>query len=554
MYLAKEGNEMKKGICMLLSSVFLLCSVPVWGAEITTQTHTFTAQVGTTNFTKNGVAQPLDVAIYLKDGYVMLPMRTFFSAISEDAIIHWDAESGIGTGMLGAHVVTFDVTKNQIQHNGKNIAVSGQMEVKEGRLFVPLRNWGAILQSCGYQIEENAITWDSNTKQAKLQLIEYGIQPNRNLEKLTLSGEGAAPVYTLAPTQAYDAIENIGDGLFLAAKSPYPYENDGVLLGGSENTYFILDQTGQPILTLEAGSVFHISYLGEGCFFVIDADQNTKSVIDKNGNTLFALPYEEIEPFSEGLARVQGLVDGKRKYGYVDTTGKLCIPLQFDQAEPFSEGLAKVRMGIEERKYGFIDKSGTFVIPLTDTIYMDFSEGLAEVRTETGRGYINQSGEIVIPPQYTWSTPFVDGTAFVCENDTIWLLDTDGKKIKQIGQCENVIAMVQNKNKDMLQMEQSIALPNGNKANINMWYDKTGEISQEVYEMKEDMAEGLAPVFDDTTKKYGYVDESGKRVIASVFDSASTFLDGYAVVNQKVTLADGTEDKAWGIVCNPNTQ
>ena len=31
MYLAKEGNEMKKGICMLLSSVFLLCSVPVWG-------------------------------------------------------------------------------------------------------------------------------------------------------------------------------------------------------------------------------------------------------------------------------------------------------------------------------------------------------------------------------------------------------------------------------------------------------------------------------------------------------------------------------------------
>ena len=164
---------------MLLSSVFLLCGVPVWGAEITTQTHTFTAQVGTTNFTKDGVAQPLDVAIYLKDGYVMLPMRTFFSAISEDAIIHWDAENGIGTGMLGAHVVTFDVTKNQIQHNGKNIAVSGQMEVKEGRLFVPLRNWGAILQSCGYQIEENAIIfiwiWRFCRQKKPIAYIFYGI-------------------------------------------------------------------------------------------------------------------------------------------------------------------------------------------------------------------------------------------------------------------------------------------------------------------------------------------------------------------------------------------
>lgn len=544
---------MKKRICMLLSGALLLCGVPAWGAEITTQTHTYTAQVGSTNFTKDGVRQSLDVAVYLKDGYVMLPMRTFFSAISEDAIVHWDAENGIGTGMLGAHVVTFDVTKNQIQHNGETITVSGQMEVRGGRLFVPLRNWCAILQACGSQINENDIIWDSSTKQATVRLVEYSVQPNQDLERLVLSGEGTTPVYALAPTQAYDAIQNVGDGLFLAAKSPYPYENDGVLLGGTENTYFILDDTGEPILTLEAGSVFHISYLGEGCFFVIHPDLNKKSVIDKNGNTLFTLPYEEIEPFSEGLARVQGLVDGKRKYGYVDTTGKLCIPLQFDQAEPFSEGLAKVRMGIEASKSGFIDKNGTFVIPLTDAVYMDFSEGLAEICREEGRGYINQSGEIVIPPQYTWSTPFTDGTAFVFENDTIWLMDQNGKKIKQIAQCENIVSIFQNSNKDMLQIEQSIEFPNGGHAHTAMWYDKTGEISQEVYEMKANLSEGLAPVFDDTTKKYGYVDESGKRVIASVFDAAAPFADGYAVVNQKVTLADGTQDRVWGIVCNPNT-
>lgn len=40
---------MKKRICMLLSGALLLCGVPTWGAEIMAQTHTYTAQVGSTN-------------------------------------------------------------------------------------------------------------------------------------------------------------------------------------------------------------------------------------------------------------------------------------------------------------------------------------------------------------------------------------------------------------------------------------------------------------------------------------------------------------------------
>ena len=69
---------MKKLVCMALSAALLAGSVPAYAADyITKVPHTFTARVGTTEFTKDGAAQPLDVPIYIKDGYTMLPLRTF---------------------------------------------------------------------------------------------------------------------------------------------------------------------------------------------------------------------------------------------------------------------------------------------------------------------------------------------------------------------------------------------------------------------------------------------------------------------------------------------
>ena len=87
---------MKKLVCMALSAALLAGSVPAYAADyITKVPHTFTAKVGTTEFTKDGAAQPLDVAIYTKNGYTMLPLRTFMNAVLQ---IHpknmiWDEEA-----------------------------------------------------------------------------------------------------------------------------------------------------------------------------------------------------------------------------------------------------------------------------------------------------------------------------------------------------------------------------------------------------------------------------------------------------------------------------
>ena len=83
---------MKKIFCMALSAALLAGSMPAYAADyITKVPHTFTAKVGTTEFTKDGKAQPLDVPMYIKDGYVMLPLRTFMqAALGEKSQMAWD--------------------------------------------------------------------------------------------------------------------------------------------------------------------------------------------------------------------------------------------------------------------------------------------------------------------------------------------------------------------------------------------------------------------------------------------------------------------------------
>lgn len=99
---------MKKLVCMALSAALLAGSVPAYAADyITKVPHTFTAKVGTTEFTKDGAAQPLDVAIYTKNGYTMLPLRTFMNAVLQ---IHpknmiWDGKKQTATVLYGAYIL-----------------------------------------------------------------------------------------------------------------------------------------------------------------------------------------------------------------------------------------------------------------------------------------------------------------------------------------------------------------------------------------------------------------------------------------------------------------
>lgn len=61
--------------------------------------------------------------------------------------------------------------------------------------------------------------------------------------------------------------------------------------------------------------------------------------------------FQEVESFSEGLAKAAPKGDGFIKYGFIDKTGAWVIQPQFEAAAHFSEGLAAVK---QKGKWGFI--------------------------------------------------------------------------------------------------------------------------------------------------------------------------------------------------------
>ena len=67
----------------------------------------------------------------------------------------------------------------------------------------------------------------------------------------------------------------------------------------------------------------------------------------------------------------------------------------------FDEGLGLVQT---ESGYGFIDTTGKMVIPPKYLEVKPFYEGLAAVRVGDKWGFIDRSGELVIPPPFPITT------------------------------------------------------------------------------------------------------------------------------------------------------
>ena len=562
---------MKKFVCMAMAAMLAMGTVPAYGAEdfFVDVPHTFTAKVGTTEFTKDGETQPLDVAVYIKDGYTMLPLRTFMTAALEKATMHW--ENGTASVLYGYHIISFDVKNNKIMKNGEELPVYGKMEVRDGRVFVPLRNWGNILQALGYVVEDKDITWDAATKTATIHAVEQKLDTSQGLEKPVISGEGQEAEFALEMTTDYDELENTGDGHFIAQK----YSEEGFGLGEEmfswENIYTLLDVETGDVKNYAAGNVFED--MGDGWLLMEarTAGNKVDAITNRKGVAQTTLRPRITEGMSEGMI----LVEENGKYGYYPLSAKdgKYIEPQYEDALLFSEGLAAVCLkeegrwevvnGVPERvrqiEWGYIDKTGKLVFDETYKNAEPFYEGLARVRTEEGYGYIDKKGNEVIPCQYKWGGYFRNGVTYVTdEENNTWLIDKTGEKQKLIAEGKYVLYAddrtdeVNGEKNGILYMEQIVDTPDGDHAHVQTYYDETGQISYEEYQLKKRLSEGLAPWYDAELKKYGYVNAEGAWVIAPAFDKAEPFEDGYAVVANEMILADGTKDVEWGIIRHPN--
>ena len=550
---------MKKIFCMALSAAFLAGSVPAYAAEeslFTKTPHTFTARVGTTEFTKDGKAQPLDVPIYIKDGYVMLPLRTFMKALYADAELVWEDGIQLAKVTMQDYTLSFDIIGNRIWRNSSLLPSFGQMEVKDGRVFVPLRDWEGVLKCFNrYIVDADALSWDAETKTAAVQLTELTAATENDTS--SIKGTGEAAVFGIPLTDRYDYIESIGGDYFIAEK----YVNtDGDILGAPQEyenqqaDWFLLNQQGKVLLQYSNKDVLRLRGYGDG-FLRLNKRDGTSQILDMEGNTQFADDYHVIDSFSEGLAMVMDYKEGKS--GYINAKGEEVIPFSFYSADAFSEGLAAVGVDLPkeegrqsaETRYGYIDKAGNWVVEPKYRRAFAFQDGLAKVEdTDRNIGYIDKTGKEVIPLRYNKITDFWNGKAFAQEKSgEVFLIDRTGKKLKSIITGE----YMREHGNGIISIEAEEQVAPGRVEYVRLYFDENGRVSEKDAEWRMRLSEGLAPYQDEKTGKYGYVGEDGTWVIAPTFDFARDFEDGYAVVSKKVTLANGKEDVQWGTVCHP---
>lgn len=167
-------------------------------------------------------------------------------------------------------------------------------------------------------------------------------------------------------------------------------------------------------------------------FYRIYGVWNQFGFIDEIGNEIIKPQYQHANDFKEGLALVN-THDGKNQY--IDKLGNIILTFtNYEDCYSFSNGLACIKLN---GKYGFINKTGQVVIPVIFDYIMgidEFSFGNLDflaVSVGDKIGVIKIDGSFLVEPKYDnfeWqksSGGMPQLTLFSSDSSTI--IDHEGK-------------------------------------------------------------------------------------------------------------------------------
>ncbi len=331
---------------------------------------------------------------------------------------------------------------------------------------------------------------------------------------------------------------------------------------------------------------------------LVEVELNDKrGFIDKKGNEIISCQYDNVSDFENGYS----IVTKNDKQGVIDINGDLVIPISYDfvnrnkdntfvaskddklylldckgnpilsdEYEYFgliSEGMIPV---VKNDKYGFVDqKSGKLVIPCKyEEICrgdVGFANGLCGVKLDDKWGYIDKSGNVVIPfDEYNTGEPFensfstrIRGTGR--QNLQMSLIDMSGNVSEwisaEIRELNNGVSII----KDFKTMLYGLIDYNGNwiiPCEYDMIFSECGEDGliqfscgpkkkgffdinkrevvipcvYDIISLDHKFSDGLLPV--RINLKCGYMNISQTMIIPAEYDDAYDFSEGLAVVRK----------------------
>ena len=291
---------------------------------------------------------------------------------------------------------------------------------------------------------------------------------------------------------------------------------------------------------------------------VKQGEEHLVGLINKKGDIVLPFKYNKFGEYGEnGLIAVE---DINSKWGYADKKGNIVIPCQYLNhdlrgAGVFSEGLAAVYLDKDTACY--INEQGEVVIPPFKAYRTgDFHGGIAPIEFNKKEiSFINKKGEIVVPPSIGRCRNYTEGLFCVHGRDGIWLMNS---------QCEYIVPKegwglrglfseglmgyfkVAERKWGFINVEGKVVIPaqyddikdfGDGLAAVkidNKWgfINKEGELVIPCqFDRADSFSEGLAAVCRNN--KWGFINTEGKNVIPCVFNSADKFCCGYTVVTNK---------------------
>ncbi len=196
--------------------------------------------------------------------------------------------------------------------------------------------------------------------------------------------------------------------------------------------------------------------------------------------------------------------------------------------------------GYNPRKFGYINQSGEIIIQPQFVEAWFFSEGLAVACVGSGKcGYIDETGKFVVNPQFDRSARFSEGLAAVSVEGKIGFIDKTGKFVinPQFQMWRDVHNQIFSEGLAGIAIESKYG-----------FVDKTGKIViNPQFDDGLPFMEGLAAI--RMGDKWGFIDNQGKIVVNPQFDMAHPFVNGLAAA--KIGNQWGYVDKEGKIVINP---
>jgi hypothetical protein len=343
------------------------------------------------------------------------------------------------------------------------------------------------------------------------------------------------------PDMTYSIIDSKGKIIVDALEEANEFYN-GVASIKRDHKWSLIDTDGKVLKELP---YLKVNYYRDG-LALVSTDLGS-GYIDDKGDLVIPLRFAHAENFHKGLAPASIKLDLAQrqailnqfkewKIGYINTAGKFVIAPKYIGARHFREGLAPVRIGY---KWGYIDINGKLKIPAIYDDARSFSEGLAPARQGPLWGYIDKTGQWQIKPRFRKDENsfsqipignFSEGMALTQLSGESWrFIDRHGNYCFKRGPWE----WVRDTNNVFHEGLASVRLES-DQGETQGYMDKLGQVKFKGFSSGSSFAEGLARVTIRKSyshpHKTGYIDKTGKLVIAAKYDDGKSFSEGLAAV------------------------